>query len=127
MELTILERLLLLQVIPLGAPQKGGLMKMRIVDDLNDDIGIPEKEMQLINFKFHENGNITWDDGLTPKDVEIGPFGMEIICKGLSLALPEWDAQEEFTMGHISLYKKFNVDMTLPEPEPEQENEEKIK
>ena len=113
MKLTILERILLLQVIPLGAPPAGNLATMCVVSDLMDAIGIHEEEYTRINMHTDEaTGNTQWTQEL-PRDISIGPASHEIICKALSLALPQWDKGKALTLGHIGLLKHFGVSLDI--------------
>ena len=116
MELSVHERLILLSVIQLGAPQTGSLITMRIVHNLNMSLGFLETEIAEKNLVIHEDGRATWNEG-APIDVEIGPVARDIIQKGLAIALPEWDKAEALTLAHFSLFEKFGVDMELPEVE----------
>lgn len=116
MEFSVLERLILLGVVQLGAPDMGSLVTMRIVHNLNMSLGFLETEIAEKNLVIHEDGRATWNEG-APIDVEIGPVARDIIQKGLAIALPEWDKAEALTVTHIKLFEEFDVDMELPEPE----------
>lgn len=125
MEFSVLERLILLGVVQLGAPDMGSLVTMRIVHNLNMSLGFLESEIAEKNLVIHEDGRATWEEGALI-DVEIGPVARDIIQKGLTIALPEWDKAEALTVTHIKLFEEFDVDMDLPEPEPEEVEVEEV-
>jgi hypothetical protein len=116
MLLSVHERLILLGVIQLGAPKSGNLLTMRIVHDLQMELSFTEGERAEKKLEIREDGNATWVESVK-KDINIGLIATDIIKKGLTEALPQWDAAEALEIPHISLFKRFEVDMTLPEPE----------
>jgi len=117
MLLSVHDRLILLAVISLGAPQTGNMLTMRIVHDLSMAMSFTEEEMKEKQLVIHDDGRATWQDG-APTEIEIGQVARGIIQKGLKAALPQWDEAEALTVVHISLFDRFNVDTTLPEPQP---------
>ena len=110
------ERLILLSVVGLGAPQSGNLVTMRIVHDLSMALSFSEGEIEEKQLVIHEDGRATWVEGV-PKDIPIGAVATDIIKKGLTAALPQWNEAEALTVVHISLFEQFDVDMELPEKE----------
>jgi len=116
MELTVMERMLLLQALQETAPKLSNVATMLVLRKLNKDVGFAEDELIARKITEHENGQISWSDG-SPKEIELGPVAMEMIRKGLRTILPQLDKAELATMDHIFLFEKFDVDMTLPEAE----------
>ena len=110
------ERFILLAAIPLGAPQTGSALTMRIVHNLTMALAPTEEEYAEKQIVIEENGNASWIEG-PPTEVEIGPVARGIIERGLAAALPQWDKLEAMTVAHISLFDRFEVSTELPEPE----------
>lgn len=115
MELTIHDRLILLQAIPLGSPQSGDLLSMRVAHDLVVAVGITEEEQVAHKFTRLEDGSVTWVEGV--RDIEIGPLSLDIVRKGLSAALPIWNRAKQLTLGHLLLCDKFGVSLDIETPE----------
>ena len=116
MLLSVHERLILLAVTQLGAPQTGSALTMRIVHNLNMALGFSEEEIEERHLVIEENGSASWKEG-APTEVEIGPVARGIIERGLAAALPQWNKLEAMTVAHISLFDRFEVSTELPEPE----------
>ena len=116
MLLSVHDRLILLAAAPLGAPQSGNALTMRIVHNLNMALGFSEEEIEERHLVIEENGSASWKEG-APTEVEIGPVARGIIERGLAAALPQWDKLEAMTVAHISLFDRFEVSTELPEPE----------
>ncbi len=123
MELGIYDRLLLLQAMPLSAPAKGNFLTMRIVSDLQDEIGFTEAEIAEREITQTPDGNTQWKTG-PPKVYEFGPVALDLLCKALTAGLPQWDEQGAITLGLIRLVDKFGVEMPEPEAEPAPDAEE---
>jgi hypothetical protein len=98
MQLTILERILALNVLP----KEGDITTLRIIRDLQRDLSFTEEEHKEFQFKF-DGGNIQWKEGAPPKEIEIGEKAREIIGS----ALKAIDKDKKLTMEHLSLYEKF--------------------
>ena len=120
MELGIYERVMLLQALQAGAPAQGNYLTMRIVSDLENDIGFTEEEVAEREITQTPEGNTQWKTG-PPKSYEFGPVALDLLCKGLEIGLPQWDAQGAITIGLIRLVDKFGVEMPEPEAEPDAE------
>jgi len=119
MLLSVHDRLILLAVIPLGAPQSGNAITMRIVHNLTMALAFTEEEYAEKQIVI-DGDKASWIEGEL-KEVEIGPVARGIIERGLAAALPQWDKLEAMTVAHIQLFDKFNVSTELPEtPESEE-------
>jgi len=102
MELTVLERLTLLRILP----HRGNLTTLRIVRDLERDLSFSEEEHGAL--QFQQDGNVTrWNEGAVPdKDVSIGPKAIEIVVG----ALEELDKVGALQMEMIDLCDKFGYE-----------------
>ena len=99
MELTVLERLLLLRVLP----KQGNLTMLRIVRDLERDLSFSEEEHAALQFDT-KGGAIKWQPGAVPdKDVRFGPRAMQLVVD----ALTEMDKKAELTLDWLDLCDKF--------------------
>jgi len=104
MELTVLERLILLQILP----SQGTLLTMKIVRDLQDDVGFNEDELEALSF-VQGDEKMQWNsEADIPKEITVGQTAKDIVrakLKGL-------DEDEKLTMQHLSLCEKFGYDGT---------------
>jgi len=74
MQLNIQERFRLLNVLSGAA---GNLATLRIVRDLQQELGLSEEEHKAINLR-HDGDQVRWDDGkVPPKDVSVGPAALD--------------------------------------------------
>ena len=104
MELTILERLLLLDTLP----KEGSIVTLRIVRDLNYDLALTEEEMQKIGLREvgsdGEKARMLWDPTVVlNKDISIGEKAYDIIVE----ALKKRDREGRMTVQYIPLYERF--------------------
>jgi len=98
-ELTLLERLTLLQALP----AQGNFATIRIVRKLREDLSLSEPEHKEYNVVL-EDDRIRWDRSKEkPKKVDIGPTSLGIIQK----ALKELNDKEQLKEEHIPVYEKF--------------------
>jgi hypothetical protein len=99
MELTVFERLILLNALP----KEGDFITLKIVRKLREDLSFSEEEHKILNFKQDEN-SLHWNiDGDILKNIEIGTKAMEIICD----VLKKLNDSKKLTEQHYSLYEKF--------------------
>jgi len=102
MDLTVYERIALLQVLPV-AHQHGSFIKQKTLLGLIGDLGFTEHE--LIAWDIQQEGErITWDETRAePKALELGP-----VATGLVLDALRWlDEQERMDIGLLPLCEKF--------------------
>ena len=101
MQLSILERIVLMGVLP----AEGDIVTLRLVSDARKDISFSDKEMReskIVNNP--QNGQISWDEKAA-KDKEIDiPTAVIGIVKTKLLELNE---KKKLNGNHISLYEKF--------------------
>lgn len=80
MLLTVLERILLLNVLP----PEGDITTIRIMRDLKNELSFTELEHKDLQLTPKEDGSISWDGSkAVDKDITIGPKASGILIKGL--------------------------------------------
>ena len=103
MKLTVLERLLLLRLLP----RQGNLTTLRIVRDMERELGFSEEEHAALQFVNSDDGSMSWDrEADEEKDVEFGDVAYGLVRKGLS----QLDKAEGLQMGHLTLCDKFGYE-----------------
>ena len=110
MELSVIDRLLLLSVLQ---PSEADLITLRIVRKLREELSFSEEELAVLNFRQEVNQTLWESGGDIPKEVEIGPKATRIVVD----ALKGLDQAKRLRMEHLGLCDKFGVE---PEPEPEE-------
>lgn len=99
MELEVMERLVLLQILP----KEGNLLQLKIARTLREELSFDEQEHVAIGLT-EDSGVIHWDDTKAQsKDVEIGPKAMEMIHK----ALDELDKAGKLRAEYLDLCDKL--------------------
>ena len=111
MELSVYERLMLLQMIP-AAHQQGNFLTQRTLKELMDDIGFSEEELTEWEMEQQENGRITWND--EKADVKMVELG--VIKRGLIMdALVHLDEQNAVSPSLLPIFERFNYAEYLAE------------
>lgn len=99
MEFTVLERLLLLNLLP----QVGSIITLRVVQQLRAELSFSEDEIARMSLQ-EVGANITWNqDAEEPKLVEVGDTAKTIIAKRLR----DLDESEQLQPQHLSLWEQF--------------------
>lgn len=100
MQLNVQERLLLLSSLSTVA---GNLATLRIVRDLQRELGLSEEEHKASNLR-EKDGRVFWDEGKIPtKEISIGPAGLDA-----ALAMFEqMDKAETLTIEYLPLYERL--------------------
>ena len=100
MELSVLERLLLLNVLP----KEGDIISVRIIHKLRQDLSFSEDELALLNFTKTGDGGLTWNtDTPVVRTVQIGPKAQTLIAD----ALVVFNNQKKLTIDYIDIYDRF--------------------
>lgn len=100
MKLGVMERLMLMNLL---ANAEGNVLTLRIVRDLQSELGFSEEELQALNI-VQEPGRIVWNQSAdVGKEIDIGSRAQEII----SGALKKLDDVGKLTMNQLALYEKF--------------------
>lgn len=98
MQLTILERLLLLQALP----QKGNIITLRIVSDLRRNLSLTEQEIKD-NHVRQEAEKMLWDNDTATFEISIGEKATDVIVESLK----RMNETQELTEQYIPLYERF--------------------
>lgn len=103
MELDILERLMLMSVLP----AQGDITTLKIVQELKLAIGFSEEELEEHSIVFGGE-RVDWNPESNEyvKDIPIGPRAMSVIVEELERR----NEAKELTADYISLYGKFMED-----------------
>ncbi len=99
MDLTIMDRVLLLNILP----AEGSITTLRIVRQLREDLSFSEKDHE--DFKLVvEDGQIKWDPALaTTKSIEFGKKAEKLVVE----ALQKLSRDNKLTLQYVDLYSKF--------------------
>jgi len=99
MKLNVLERMMLLNVMP----REGSFVSLKVVGELRNELSFSEAEHK--KYKFNETeGRVSWNPAVEQmKEVHIGEKASDIIVEELE----KLDKDKKLTMEHISLYEKF--------------------
>ena len=102
MELNILERITILQILP----QEGNFTTLKIVRDLQASLAPSEEEFKEFEIKQVDNMT-TWNEkGREGKEITIGEKASDVVME----ALEKLDKEKKLTANHISIYEKFIKD-----------------
>lgn len=100
MEFSVAERLLLLKA--LGAVE-GNLATLRLVRDLQQELGFSEKEHKDLGFR-EEGGMTLWNESNTPpKEVPIGPAALDAAL----VMFEKLDGLQKLTFENLPLYERL--------------------
>jgi len=101
MKLTVLERIILLGVLP----AEGNFLTLKIVRKLREALSFTEDEHKTL--EITQNGDtIRWkgeNEDPAGKEIEIGEKATDLIVESLK----QLDEQKKLTEQHFSLYEKF--------------------
>ncbi|MHB8084276.1 MAG: hypothetical protein ACYDHZ_00420 [Dehalococcoidia bacterium] len=101
MQLNIMERMILLNILP----AEGDYSTLKILRQLREDLSFTEDEHKTVNFEKTPEG-IKWEtDKDFTKDVQIGPKANQIITE----CLKQLDNNKKLTEQVFPLYEKFVV------------------
>jgi hypothetical protein len=98
MTFSVRERVVLLDILQ---KQSGNIVTIRLVHELQMELGFSEEESQAIGLVSAETG-VTWK-GDSPKTVHIGPAAKGVIVS----ALKGLNAMNKLTLAHMDLYNRF--------------------
>ncbi len=100
MELSVLERVLLLGVLP----KEGDITTLRIVQQLREELSFSEEEHQVLGFVANEATNqLTWNPLPLTQHVTLGPKAQALITE----ALERLNREKKLTAEFIGLYDRF--------------------
>lgn len=99
MELTVFERIILLNLLP----KEGDFLTLKIVRKMREDLSFSEAEHKDLRFDQTEN-NIKWNQAADkPKVIDFGEKATDIIV-GI---LKKLDETKKLTEQQFSLFEKF--------------------
>jgi hypothetical protein len=99
MELTVKERLVLMNMLP----KEANFTTLKIMRKFNEALSFNEAEHKALNFRT-EGDKLSWDfTMIVTKDVEVGDFATELIRAHLK----KLDKDNKLTEDHFSLFEKF--------------------
>ena len=98
MELNVLERIILLDILP----QQGDFTTLKILRKLRESLSFNEEEYKHFNFR-NEDNKWFWDNGDDTKDVHMGEKAEDIIVT----TLKKLNDDKQLTQDQITLYEKF--------------------
>jgi hypothetical protein len=107
MELTVKERIVLLNMVP----KEGDFKTLKQIRKFREDLGFNEDENKLLDFKPGAEGTITWtepeaDKGIVyKKDIHIVDSVMELIAD----ALVQADKGKTLNNDTFDLYERFVI------------------
>ena len=99
MELSVYNRLILLNILP----KEGDFTTLKIVRKLREDLSFSEQEHATLQFK-QDGGNVQWkQEGDVAVEIPIGEKATDIIVE----VLKKLDKEKKLTESHVDLYEKF--------------------
>jgi len=101
MELTTLERLVLLNMLP----AEGDITTLRIVRELREALSFSEEEHARLDIR-QDDGRLVWTDDGSTKEVDIGPKAHRLIAGQLE----SLNADGKLTEQHLPLCDTFGVE-----------------
>ena len=103
MELTVIERIHLLDILP----REGDITTLRIVRQLREDLSFSEDEHKALAFEQQANGTINWKlDAEVVKEVSIGTKAKKLIVD----ALQRLNTEKKLREAHLPLFERFAED-----------------
>ena len=99
MELSVFDRLILLNILP----HEGDFTTLKIIRKLREDLSFSEDEHKVLEFK-NEGGNVQWKQaGDVPKEVVIGEKASDLIAD----VLKKLDKEKKLQEQHYRIYELF--------------------
>lgn len=100
-ELTVLERLVLLNLLP----EQGDLTTIRIIARLREELSFTEEEHAALKFRHEDNRTVWNEDAKVVRTFEFGPKTATTIIK----ALEDLSKQKGLRVEHLTLCDKFGI------------------
>jgi hypothetical protein len=99
MKLNVLERLLLLQILP----AEGDFVTLKIIKGLKESVALSEGDFKEFDIK-QESEQVLWNQkGNEERAINIGEKATDVIVE----ALKKLDNEKKLLETHVSLYEKF--------------------
>jgi len=100
MDLTVLERLILLNVLP----SEGDITTVRIMRELREALSFDEEEYERLQFQ-EQDGRMAWVDDGSTKDVTFGAKAHSLIVEQLTSLSDKGKLTEQ----HLPVCDKFGI------------------
>lgn len=101
MLLSVLDRLILLNVLP----TEGDLTTIKIVGDLRNSLSFSEDEHEVLQFN-EEGEQLHWEEGVSDKDITLGTKAHMLVAG----VLEQLSTDKKLTADHLPIYEKFVED-----------------
>ena len=101
-ELSVLDRILLLNLLP----REGDFKSLKIVRKLKDDLGFTEDELKALEFKQEGTQTMWRTEADVPKEIQIGEFAHALIAD----VLRDLDKGKKLNEQLVPLYEKFVIE-----------------
>ena len=99
MELSVLERLILLNLLP----NEGNYANLKLLRVARESLSFTDEEHKVLKFK-QEGDQMRWEDGAVgEKEIKVG----EVVSQLISKELKKLNSEEKLKEEHTSLYEKF--------------------
>ncbi len=99
MELSIIERLVLLNILP----KEGNFLTLKLIRQLRESLSFDEAEIKAVNLRQVDE-KVAWDmDKAVPKKIEIGEKMSDLVVG----TLKDLDKEGKLKDEHFSLFEKF--------------------
>ena len=99
MKLNVLERLILLNLLP----KEGSFANIKLLRVARENLSFNEKENKDLNFQQVDT-QLNWTNGVVgDKPIELGEIVTQMVVK----ALKKLNDEEKITEEHASIYEKF--------------------
>ena len=99
MNLNVLERILLSQILP----ETGSFMNLKLLRVAKEKLSFTAEENKTLSF-IQEEGKVMWD---TKKELPFEIVLSDVVCNLIKDALAKLDKEEKLTVQHMTLYEKF--------------------
>jgi hypothetical protein len=100
LELTVSERLVLIQILP----QEGDFATLRVVRDLRSALSFSEAELAALKFRT-EGENLHWEPQ-PAADIDIGPRALVLIAD----TLKDLNTKKKLRLDQVDLYERFTTE-----------------
>jgi len=99
MELSVLERLLILNLNTL--PATGSIVTLKVKQQLLNDVGFSERELKDYNIR-QKGENVQWSPDAPLSDIEIGEQGKKLLIDAM-------EKSESLTENYLFLYDRLKA------------------
>ncbi len=99
MEMTVLERLMIQNLLP----KEANFLTLKLMRTFREDLSFDEEELKKLNLR-QDGEQVKWNEGIDlVKDVKVGETMQNILVE----IMKKLDEDKKLTFEHFSLYEKF--------------------